>query len=731
MFFPRKAILSLLISIPLFAGFTVLAYTGLFDLVEARFYNPSVTGAINRELTDDTNAIEQFLEELQTRFAATLEDEAVQRSFLTNQDNDDIRRRATLYGILIESLPGLQSVRFIDAQGSRIHYSTWQPDILRRDRDSITYQNYTESPGYIPYWQVETPDQENPHIVIDDIGERLIFSHPFSDFYGIYRGTALFSLSVRALMDRMAAEGRIKVGEDVSVISEPAGMVTGLPHAGKSAVLPLIAQVWHDNILSLGRLHSGLTDTKLALMSMKTSQGIYIGRLIDEALLGFPRAMRLILLASFLLTVYLIIFLALNIRQDNMTVIQNRIKRLQINLIEEYHDAKGDLDWNRWRKELQERREDLHTELKRDLRPDAKNAAEIDALIDKSWDELLAVIGGGARTGIDEEKLKALLDQVHLRAPAPAQPPKQPDDPQKTDEPEGLEALGDFKVWEDLEKQVTIEPPPAALDEPIELAEPEKLEELEELEEIEELEAIEPPPAALHRAPENQKKAKKIEELEAIEPIQELDPSELVESAEGSIRVNPASEIEFTPPSEAIEKQQEEEAKSMAENLKIQSPFTAIFSYLSKGEPQTEGQTVEDTGGEPRLEALAEDSVAELIPEDEEPAELLTIEEEAPEPDDFEPGPLKMYFVKPLFSVPFSTTRNTGIEVRSVQDMDNADDTIPILPLEEENTVIAKRDGVPYINERALSPDKGTTKKLDLKFKRLVESVLTNTILLY
>jgi hypothetical protein len=53
----RKAILSLLISVVLFAGFTVLTYTDLFDLVEARFYNPSVVKAINRELTGDTQTI--------------------------------------------------------------------------------------------------------------------------------------------------------------------------------------------------------------------------------------------------------------------------------------------------------------------------------------------------------------------------------------------------------------------------------------------------------------------------------------------------------------------------------------------------------------------------------------------------------------------------------------------------------------------------------------------------
>jgi hypothetical protein len=366
-------------------------------------------------------------------------------------------------------------------------------------------------------------------------------------------------------MDRMAEEGRIKVGEDVSIISEPAGFVIGLPPAGTSAAFPLVAQIWHENLLSLGRLHSGITDTGLALMSMKTTQGLYIGRLVPESILGFPRAMRIILLASFLLTVFLILFLILNIRQDKLTVIQNRIKGLQINLIKEYYDAKGDVDWNRWRKELQQRRKEIHAELKRDL--NTGEGAEIDALIDKSWDELLAAIGGGRggaggdtgrKADIDEEKLKALVDQ-YLRT----KPPKEPLAP---------------------------------------------VEELEDLDEMEELEELASPSAT-----------------------RELDPSELAESVGGAGKVNPASTIEFSPLPEEIERQKEAAAKSMAEKFKIQSPFPAIFSGLAKGEPQTEEPELlleEEDAPIELLSAEVDVSVELLSPEEDEPAELLSPEED-------------------------------------------------------------------------------------------------------
>jgi hypothetical protein len=81
----QKAALSLLIAVFLFAGFAVLAYTGLFDLVEARFYDPSITRALNREIARDSQIVESFLSELQNRFDDTLDEMAVRRSFLPNQ----------------------------------------------------------------------------------------------------------------------------------------------------------------------------------------------------------------------------------------------------------------------------------------------------------------------------------------------------------------------------------------------------------------------------------------------------------------------------------------------------------------------------------------------------------------------------------------------------------------------------------------------------------------------
>jgi hypothetical protein len=767
----RKAILSLLISVVLFAGFSTLAFTGLFDLVETRFYNPAVTKAVSRELNEDTETIEQFLEELQARFAATLQEEAVRRSFITTLSDEDITERSQIYGTLLESMGGLQSVRFIDSVGIRIHYSTWQPDILHQDQTSIAYRNYTDprNSGDIPYWQIEAPDRGSPRLFLDQSGERILFSHPFYDSFDVYRGTAVFSLSVRAVIERMVLQGRIKVGEDVSVISEPPGMIIGLPYAGKDILIPHISRIWSENILSLSRLNSSLTKTNLSLISAKTIQGIFVGRLVNESILSFPLTLRIILLVSFFITVYLIIFLLLNIRQDNMTVVQNRLKWLQINLIEEYYEHKGKWDLSHWRKELEQRKEDVFSELKRGIK--TKDSTDLDAFIDKAWEDLLSVIGGRMerRSGIDGEKIKSLLNQFLLDIHSTTFPSKPADNPPEMpiqapparpglEAPEEAEAIDEIGAMEDIQHESASMPEltseEAPLEELEELTEPETVEEVSPEGDMEPEPVAEAPPADGQKpepveeiSPDDELEPEPVEEVLADGPaadpaevldfpaeaassaepetipeepqeVEEIEPREVIPEFEDSGGIfdgainNPASKVEFSPIPEEVEKEEDTGTEFIDEDFEIQSPFTTIFSALSE---------------------------VEFEPE---PTENLeSLEKEKTPPDDsreVEAERLNTGYVNTLFVRSFATAINEQIEILETQteeEIERDDDSeetleveaeIPEVPSEDENAIISERDGVSYINENILTPDEETVKSLDKNFKNLIDSVLNN-----
>ena len=142
-----KIALSLLISILLFSLLAVAAYAGLFNILETRFYQPTVIKSMEDQLGSVSDAIEVWHRQNTDTFAKFVNADAVKRSLLPNQSSQDIFDRANLAGALMADMPGLTGIRIIDAgdtagtatedSGRRhIHFSTFQDDILKKPHHS-------------------------------------------------------------------------------------------------------------------------------------------------------------------------------------------------------------------------------------------------------------------------------------------------------------------------------------------------------------------------------------------------------------------------------------------------------------------------------------------------------------------------------------------------------------------------------------------------------------------
>jgi hypothetical protein len=377
--------------------------------------------------------------------------------------------------------------------------------------------------------------------------------------------------------------------------------------------------------------------------------------------------MKIILLASFFFTVYLIIFLLFNLRQDNLTILHNRLKQLQLSLIAEYYGHKEEADWDRWKGDLGLRREDVRSELTRGIKTNPAGAREIDAFIDRSWDELVALIGGRWErkpgSGMDDEKLQALLSHLFstMQNSVPGSPQNTPAGTEKRDEQEEAEAVEEQEARENIEHESL----PTVDFEEVSLETFETRGAEEELGTLEEI--FDEPEGALAAQPR------------AVPEFQELDPSELGIPDE-------------------LEKEHESEANTMAENFEIVSPFSTILS------------------GFPGEHALKEEQL-ELL--DEEPVPEDTRETLAEE--------LGVSFAGSLLYHPFQTEMADEVEVLESPDDGDAEEALPDLeipPDSGEEEYILERDGVSYINESLLSPDRKILEKLDQDFQDLIDSVL-------
>jgi len=460
-----KPLAALVISLLVFAGFVFLADMELLDFIQTRFYNPSVLNSYVNENNIDADIAQSHIAELKGKFSHTLSEQAVRSSFLYNQSAGDIYERSRIYGTLLESTGALLSVQFIDANGLRIHFSTSARDIFSQNRASTTYRNYNEDPLALPYETVSIPDGSNPKFVMDEKSDKIIFSFPFYDSMDVYRGTALFNVGARAVADRLIAEGRLKISDNVSVVGNPPGILLGSPEVSKADISRLVSEVWRGSFQERVTLDSGGSGTNYSLISVKAapgnSDGIFFGRLINDSLFAISEPMKLILNLSIFLTFFLTLFFLINLKPNPPAVVRNRLKRLKESLFEQLYVNKSSQERARWILELEQRRDEIRSELKHNLKLSSRQEAAVNSIIDKSWDELLAVIKVGSGVVVHAKTADAKQD---IQSGA-------------GDDVEEVQALEEVEEFDTIDEAEEAE----------EFGEAESIEDAEEIEEIEEI----------------------------------------------------------------------------------------------------------------------------------------------------------------------------------------------------------------------------------------------------
>jgi hypothetical protein len=594
-----KPVLVLLISILIFAGIFYLADKELLDFVQTRFYNPSILKSFVRENSRDAELVQGYIFELQDKFAAALNEPAVQSSFLYNQSPDDIYERSRIFGILLESTAGLQSVQFVDSNGIRLHYSTSARDIISRNDGSTAYHSYTDDPLALPYDRVSVSANSSAKFTMDEQSDRIIFSFPFNDSIDVYRGTALYTVSIRALAEKLIAEGRLNVNENIFVTGIPPGILLGSPVTSKVDILNKVTPIWNSGIQDRVTFDSGDSGMKFSLISLRTGQGIFFGRLVNDSLFHIPEIMKNILLLSMFLTFFLTLLFIVNFRPIPVTLVRNRIKRLRESLFDQLYVNKSSQERAKWILELEQRREEIRSELKRDLKLGQRAENNINGIIDNAWDELLAVIKTGSEAQveakeIDEiEEAEALLEIKEI---------------EEIEEIEEAAALEEIVDAEELEKAGETE-------EFIELADAGEIEEIEEaaaLEEIAELEEV-IEEAEEEKTLEEIADAEEIGEAEEAEEFIELADAEEVEEIEEAAALEEIAEVE-----EVIEEAEEEKMLEEIANAEEIGEAEEAEEFIELADAE-EVEKVE--------EAAALEETAEVEEEIEEAEKAKTLEE--------------------------------------------------------------------------------------------------------
>ena len=574
----QKTAVSLLVSVILFAAFSVISFTGLFSLIDARFYEPEKISQIQKHLETISENYDEYITTLESRFGKNENSFLKQKSVLSyiesKASEEDVLLRSRLSGELFNQTPGLMGMRLVDKNGINIHFSTFGSDILNRTSETVAYKNYTDSISLtgqkeIPFEKIYSPDSfETSGIVcktiFDGNDNRIIFSFPFYDVYSAYRGSFIFYVNANDFNRVLLSKKLITFGNTGTLVSGltsdendkntdyKSGFVFGIPAVanGKQIFEKEILSRWQRGLTAPEKIVYKKSDDSFSesefdaatnavdaenkknnywilVSSTKTAFG-YVGGIYPDEIFVMSDGVKILLLVCIFITLFLIVFLIVNLKQDDMVVIRERIRRLQLGIITEFLKQKEAVDWKIVSGKIAERRQDVSSEIMKSLgRRGKKHSAEINDLINRSWDELLAAMnveskknsGSLENSNIDEIKklLEELLSSGSIKVQS-VQPQVTVNQSQLDVKPvASVHALDDV---EELENTSSADVEEIEEIEEVEEAENADVEEIEEAQEVEEAESVD---AEELEEAEEIGETGEVEELEELEEIPELE----------------------------------------------------------------------------------------------------------------------------------------------------------------------------------------------------------------
>ena len=640
----QKFSVSLLISVVIFAFFSVITFSGQFDSIEAKFYQPAVRKPIEQKIRELSEQEKQYNQILFERFASFASDDAVLSFTKSVSSDEEVKSRASACAKIFSSSPYLQGIRIVDSNGRKIHYSSFGSDKKKQNERSTVYEDYSNFVKNGQEVEFELLDCKNGRkfkIFNDFEKKRIIYSLPFigkdnsgkisqpADVF-FYCGTEDF---VRFLYSKNKISLSEKDGAEYlfTVNSNFAGYIFGLPYSNsellgnglealRENVRKKVLNLAEDRRTELFEQNVYLTGTYLLLDKTEESSEQIDSEKKEfstdnagenkeplSANYNFAVFTKIVDLGeenfSFLCFVYdggmfkislelRILLLALVFLTLFLTIfLILNLKRDDLSIIKARINHFQKIFAESYEKsnerlpgeELQKRKNELKEEIKKSLgRLGKKYPAEIDALFENGWTEFFktAIFSGLPKNSQIPESVK--IDSAELK--------------NVLEEILGSGQL-DIKVknQESAKKRDVQE---SANDvEPIDEAE--SADEIEPVEEVESADGVEPIDEV-----ESVDDAEPIDEIESadeIEPVEEVesaDGAEPVEEAESEDDAEPVEEVESADDAEPVEEAESEddaEPVDEVESVDGAEPVDEIESAADEIEPVDEIENEDDT----------------------------------------------------------------------------------------------------------------------------------------
>ena len=708
----QKVAFSLLISVLAFCAFTVVAFSGLFDLLEVNFYQPVVQDIKQKKIEEIASAQNEYFKTLMKRFDSFTRNDDVKTYVDTRSSDSVAKRREILRTQLLEATSSLKGIRIVAENGRNLFFSTFDSDLIS-GKKGISYKNY-DSMEEISYsslaadknLKIDDPFEKKSLVFKDGEKGLLIFSLPFFNSSDEFAGSIFFYCDSAGFSQYLLNKNLIDISgfaqlvtpvrnKDSKTLENFGGFVFGLPNAGQNSLKNQLLEKWRssengdfwklipeenpdkevvdkENSVKSGieSLFAKNDDKLLCAFSRKPEREDFgfITFIYDESELKFPPYMRLLLLATAFVTLYLAVFLILSFKHDDIVIIRDKVRRYE----NEFFVAYKKMGETKSPAYLSEQKKVLERRILKSLgKKGEKYAAEFKSLFDGYWNEMLLSFGeapaqlasSASAPIINADELKEIVrssledilenGKIQIKADlanlsqkvepkktveavpmAETEPAAELDEVEPLDETEHLETVEPIEPVDEVESLEEAEPLEAV--EPVEsVDEVESLEEAEPVEPAEEVESLEEaaPADDVEEIEEVAEAEDGIEEIEEAEALEDAESVEEVEEAEPADELDEAEPLEETEPLEVVEPLDEtepleavepEESVDEVESLEEAEPF----------EPAEEVESLEEVAPADDVEEIEEVAEAEeLADEIEELEEVSEAEEDTAEID--------------------------------------------------------------------------------------------------
>ncbi|MEX2445421.1 MAG: hypothetical protein WD492_17610 [Alkalispirochaeta sp.] len=575
----QKVLVSLLVATVVFTGFAVAAYSGLFSVIDTRFYNQRIRANTQALLEESQEIVDDYTRTLQREIGTLAANPAVTNVFLINQSRQDIDDQNQLIGTLLENRPEIDYIRIVDNERGRLWFSTLEDDIRNRTDVSVEYRAVSELE---PPLSLPPPESDGSRSAWLPGRGALRVTIPMVDSFSIPRGTLVAWVGTSGVFSLLVDAGIIGPSNRVRLTPEGT-LIVNAPRHLDGADLEELDQALSDSE-RMPVIDSSI-GSSFAIESMQSSNGLpQLAYLLHEDALEMDTPLQVILLASVFLLTFIVAYLVMNIRQDPTVVVAERFRRFQESVVKDYLREGRAIDPELWQRELESRKEQIEREMKRGLgRVSDETREHVEQSMRRSWEELSRLLGtghGSQRAQLEPVSLKQIEDIIERtlarygetvphssrsvtarsvgdsgqsHGPAETEELRERDEPQEREPGSAdaeLEELDELDELEDEQSAEELEP--VEVEELSELDEAEQTDEVEELDELDELDEAEGD-EAVHDVEEAEELGEldESQELE-LEPVEVEELSELDE-AEQTDEVEELDELEDVPSAEQVE----------------------------------------------------------------------------------------------------------------------------------------------------------------------------------